>query len=232
MAWPVGGVRYMIMARLSLKLSLNNPSNVWHYSMEICYKNDRVRERNPERKSERKRKERNKERKKERERASMAPQAAFLSLYLPVWLVYAKFHGLWCALPCYRFWGGPITLQCLVHISEKNSSNTKVVFKHFDSDSCVYSIYVVYTHVFYVCTYLNTYNVCGHCRHMLCPSKWPGIDPGGTCQVAWLDKWFLAKAHAMFAISAGCIPRFCCFWMWSAILCGWGMRRCCGTQLL
>ena len=34
----------------------------------------------------------------------------------------------------------------------------------------------------------------------------------------WLANWFLAKAHAMLAISAGCICRFCCIWMCSAIL--------------
>ena len=37
-------------------------------------------------------------------------------------------------VPGYRFWGGPIALQCSVHIS-KDSCNTKMVFNHFDCDS-------------------------------------------------------------------------------------------------
>ena len=47
-------------------------------------------------------------------------------------LVCAKFHGLSCMVPGYRFWGVPIALQCFVHISDKkNSRNTKVVFNHY-----------------------------------------------------------------------------------------------------
>ena len=46
---------------------------------------------------------------------------------------------------CY-YWlslfGGHITLQCFVHISDKTSCNTKVVFNHFDLDpyTVIYSI--------------------------------------------------------------------------------------------
>ena len=66
-------------------------------------------------------------------------------------VVYAKFDGLSCMVPGYRFWEGPIALQCFVHISDKkNSCNTKVVFNHFDRDSCIY-IYVyiyIYIHIY------------------------------------------------------------------------------------
>ena len=34
--------------------------------------------------------------------------------------------------------GGPIALQCFVHISGKKPCNTKVVFNHFDCDAYVY----------------------------------------------------------------------------------------------
>ena len=64
MAWPGDRVQQMVIAKLSLRLSLNNPSNIWHCSNEICHKNDRVRER--ERNRER---EREGERERERERA-------------------------------------------------------------------------------------------------------------------------------------------------------------------
>ena len=53
----------MIIARLSLRLSLNNPSKISHSSKNICRKNDRARERererNPEGKSDRKRTKKN-----------------------------------------------------------------------------------------------------------------------------------------------------------------------------
>ena len=45
MAWPGNRVQEMVIAKLLLRLSLNNPSNVCHCSKEICHKNDRERER-------------------------------------------------------------------------------------------------------------------------------------------------------------------------------------------
>ena len=45
MAWPGERVQQMFIAKLSLRLSLNNPSNIWHCSKEICHTNDRERER-------------------------------------------------------------------------------------------------------------------------------------------------------------------------------------------
>ena len=53
---------------LSLRLSLNNSSSVWHCSKEICHKNERERDRKKERKKEKKEK-------KERTRASWMPHA-------------------------------------------------------------------------------------------------------------------------------------------------------------
>ena len=35
----------MVSAKLSRRLSLNNPPNISHSSKKICYKNDRVKER-------------------------------------------------------------------------------------------------------------------------------------------------------------------------------------------
>ena len=59
----------MVSAKLSRRLSLNNPPNISHSSKKICYKNDRVKER------ERERDDKNKEnkkiwKKKERKRTS------------------------------------------------------------------------------------------------------------------------------------------------------------------
>ena len=48
MAWPGDQVQQMVIA----KLSLNNPSNIWHCLKEICHKNDRERERVREREKE------------------------------------------------------------------------------------------------------------------------------------------------------------------------------------
>ena len=58
-------MRQMVIARLSLRFSLNNPQTyiISHSSKEICHKSNRMRER--ERESER---ERERERARERER--------------------------------------------------------------------------------------------------------------------------------------------------------------------
>ena len=138
MAGPGNRVQQMVIA----KLSLNNPSNIWHCSKEICHKTT--------------------ERKRERERASELDAKCYgncrkqgttgwisfisfsrsVNVHNSICLVYAKFNGLLCMVPGYRFWGCPIALQCFVHISDKkNSCNTKVVFNHFHRGSYVY-IYI------------------------------------------------------------------------------------------
>ena len=138
MAWPGDWVQHMIITKLSLRLSLNNPSNIWHCSKEICHKNDKERER-------------------EREPASWmpndmvtagntAPQVEFPSSVLP---------GLWMCTPVFA-WFRPSLMDCrvwsqvlsllgglsLYSVSctslTKNTCNTKVVFNHFDRDSYVY----------------------------------------------------------------------------------------------
>ena len=60
------------------------------------------------------------------------------------------------------FGGRPIALQCFVHISDKNFSNTKVVLNHFDCDSCMFIYIHIHTHVciyiyMYVCIYIYMY---------------------------------------------------------------------------
>ena len=47
-----------------------------------------------------------------------------MNVHNSIYLVYAKFNGLSCMVPGYRFWGGPIALQRFVHISDKNNSCT------------------------------------------------------------------------------------------------------------
>ena len=104
------------------KLSLNNPSNIWHCSKEICHTTT----------------DRERERAGERERASWMPNAMVtagntgttgwisligfacsVNVHNSICLVYAKFNELSCMVPGYRFRGGPIALQCFVHISDK-----------------------------------------------------------------------------------------------------------------
>ena len=51
MAWPGNRVQQMVIAKLSLRLSLNKPSNIWHCSKKICHKTSK-RERERKRVSE------------------------------------------------------------------------------------------------------------------------------------------------------------------------------------
>ena len=44
----------------------------------------------------------------------------------------------YCYCYCDRSWGSPIAFQCFSTSLTKNSDNTKVVFNHFDRDSCMY----------------------------------------------------------------------------------------------
>ena len=133
MAWPGDQVQQMVIAKLSLSLSLNNPSNIWHCSKEICHKPT---EREGERERDRKRK-----RKKKRERASELDAkwygncrkqgtTGWISLigfarcvHNSICLVYAKFNGLSCMVPGY-FWRGPIALQCSSTFLTKNYKKT------------------------------------------------------------------------------------------------------------
>ena len=73
-----------------------------------------------------------------------APQVEFPSLVLParsvnvhnsICLVYAKFNGLSCMVPGYRFWGGLSFYSVSCTSLTKNSCKTKVVFNHFDRGS-------------------------------------------------------------------------------------------------
>ena len=45
--------------------------------------------------------------------------ASWVNVHNSICLVYAKFNGLSCTFPGYRFWGSPIASQCLVRISDK-----------------------------------------------------------------------------------------------------------------
>ena len=117
MAWPgTSGnrVQQMVIAKLSLRLSLNNPSNIyniWHCSKEICHKTTEE----------------------ERDWASWmpnaivtagnrAPQVEFPSSVLPVlWMCTTVFAWFTPSLMDCRVC--PIALQCFVsfvHISDKN----------------------------------------------------------------------------------------------------------------
>ena len=103
------GCRY---SKLSLRLSLNNPSNIWHCSKEICHK-DRERE------SELDAKWYGNCRKQGTTGwISLIGSARSVNVHNSICLVYAKFNGLSCMVPGYRSRGGPIALQCFEHISD------------------------------------------------------------------------------------------------------------------
>ena len=75
-------------------------------------------------------------------------------------------------VPGYRFWVGPIALQCFVRISDqKNSCNTKVVFNHLTVTHIyiyiytyiyIYYIYIIITPYIYIYTYIYIYYIYTH----------------------------------------------------------------------
>ena len=79
-----------------------------------------------------------------------------MNVHNSICLVYAKFNGLSSMVPGYRFWVGPIALQCFVRISDKKNCNTKVVFNHFDRDSYIYNHYPIYNHIYICIIYIYT----------------------------------------------------------------------------
>ena len=145
MAGPGDRVQQMVIAKLSLRLSLNNPYNIWHCSKEMFHKTTE--------------REREKKKKRERERASeldakwygkcrkrgttgwvsLIGFARWVNVRNSICLAYAKFNGLSCMVPGYRFWRG-LSLDSVSCTSlTKNSCNTKVIFNNFDRDSYIIS---------------------------------------------------------------------------------------------
>ena len=194
MAWPGDQVQQMVIAKLSLRLSLTNPSNIWHCSKEIYHKStDREREREREREKKRKRK---RKRKRARERA---PQVQFPSSVLPVlWmcttnsicLVYAKFNGLSCMVPGYRFWGALslYSVSC-TSLTEKNPatlkwSSTILTVTHihiyiyvYIIDMLIWSDVCVLDHTGSIQWSLSDSGSTGSARHPGDPAKWPAAAP-------------------------------------------------------
>ena len=99
----------------------------------MCHKNDRVRER------ERKQKRKEKNKRSERVQCQMIWKlqetgdhrlnfshrfCRSVNVHNSICVVYAKFNGLSCMVPGYRFWG-------CTYLTNKNSCNTKVVFNRF-----------------------------------------------------------------------------------------------------
>ena len=127
------------------------PSNIWHCSKEICRKNDKQRDREREREKKKKQaRERERERASELEakwyghcrklgttgRISIIGFAYSVNVHNSICLVYAKFNGLSCMVPGYRFWGGTLSLYSVLCTSlTKKTCNTNVLFNHFDRDS-------------------------------------------------------------------------------------------------
>ena len=121
MAWPGNRVQQMVIAKLSLRLSLNNPSNIWHCSKVICHKNEEGKERKRKKESKQaSKKERERERASEFDAKwygncrkqgttgwiSLIGFAGSVNVHNSICLVYAKLNGLSCMVPGYRFGGG------------------------------------------------------------------------------------------------------------------------------
>ena len=155
MAWPGDRVQQMVIAKLSPSLSLNNPSNIWHCSKEICHKNERVRE---------------------RERASWmpndmvtagnrAPQVEFPSSVLSIlWMGATVFAWVTPSLMDCRVWsqviafGGPYRFTVFrAYLSQKTPailkwSSTILTVPHIyiynNNDNNNINIYIYNTHIF------------------------------------------------------------------------------------
>ena len=138
MAWPGDRVQQMVIAKLSLSLSLNNPSTydiVQRCSKDICHKNNTERERERERKraSELDAKwDGNCRKQGTTGWISLIGFARFVNVHNSICLIDAKFNGLSCIVPGYRFWGGPYRFAVFrAHLWQKNSNT---VVNHFDRD--------------------------------------------------------------------------------------------------
>ena len=131
----------MVFAKLSLRLSLNNPSNIWHCSKEICHKTterERERESERERGGERERDKKRKE-KKESERVGcqmiwQLPETEHHRLNFPhrfcpfcecAWFTPSLYNELSCMVPGYRFWGGYRFTVFHAHLWQKNPAILK-----------------------------------------------------------------------------------------------------------
>ena len=102
MAWPGDRVQQIVIAKLSLLLSLNNLYNIWYCSKEICHKNNRERER--ERASELDAKWYGNRRKQGTTGwISIIVFARSVNVHNSICLVYDKFNGLSCMVPGYPF---------------------------------------------------------------------------------------------------------------------------------
>ena len=85
--------------------------------------------------------------------------ARSVNVHYSICLVYAKFNGLPCMVPGYRFWGALSVYNVLCTSLTKNSCNTKMVFNHFDRDSHTH-IYIIFIYIYmymYICIYIYMY---------------------------------------------------------------------------
>ena len=102
MTWPGDRVQQMVIAKIIAK----KPSNIWHCSKEMYHKNDRVRQRERERASEFDAKWYGNCRKQGTTGwISLIGFARSVNVHNSICLAYAKFNGLSCMVPGYRFLG-------------------------------------------------------------------------------------------------------------------------------
>ena len=106
MVWPMDRVQQIVIAKLSLRLSLNNPSNIWHCSNEICHKTAQ-REREREKKKGEKRKRASELDAKWYGNCKKQGTTGWISLIHFAHSVNVQFNGLLCMVPGYRLSGGP-----------------------------------------------------------------------------------------------------------------------------
>ena len=154
MAWPGDRVQQIVIAKLSLLLSLNNLSNIWYCSKEICHKNERERARASELDAKW---YGNRRKQGTTGWISIIGFARSVNVHNSICLVYATLNGLSCMVPGYPFWGGAyrftFTVFC-AHLWQK-----KILQYYIKWSSTILTVYVyIYIHNIYIfiCIYIYT----------------------------------------------------------------------------
>ena len=201
MAWPGDRVQQKVIAKLSLRLSLNSPSNIWHSSNKICHKNDRVTERERE----------EKKRKKESERASEFDAKWYGNWRKQGTTGWISFIGFARSVNVHNMlaWFTPSSMDCRVffrlsllgayrftvfraHLCQK--LHTKVVFKHFDRDSYVLYIYIyiIYYHITNIIFPLNCHEKSHVAQSMALIKPFTVLVAPSTCPIfaRWRETHF------------------------------------------
>ena len=124
-----------------------------------------------------------------------------MNVHNSICLVYAKFNGLSCMVPGYRFCGGLWLYSVSCASLTKNSCNTKVVFNHFDRDSYLYLFY--YRYILYISIYHSI--SFHHIFSRLISSFWPCLV-GPPWPLPDVPGWRLGVS--VFLLVTSCIASY------------------------